>query len=457
MSKRPRTYLPFLILLLGLVFLWWNRWHSLSNPYFWDEMGVYGKGVQYLFANGIGVLPASLPPEISRGHPLLFSSIHALVIQVFGNKFFVSHFFALLVSSATVLSTYLLAQHSLPKVLAAAAASLLICQNIFIAQSTLVIPEMSIALISTLALWSYFKRHYLFTILVLCIGVWIKESVIIIAAFIGFIQVIELIHSGIYLKKAKQLLLFTLPLIAFIGFLLIQKVQNGWYFFPYHTEIVQESAFNGFWDKLERHYTFIFYEQGRKYWLIASLIGLFTLPFIRRGKSLLTLIGFLIVNLLVFSLAFYMDRYLLYLYPVLVILVVHGLKVLSFGRDWISLLLIAGMASLSLLELKNDTFRYDVSVSYEDVIRVHEEAVSQLCELDESSIIVGSNFPIYMSLDDFQLGYLNKACHTRIDLTPFDKEPRYLLLYQDTIQRENYTLLKSYKQGEALVNLYAKN
>lgn len=457
MSKHLRTYLPFLILLLGLVFLWWNRWHSLSNPYFWDEMGVYGKGIQYLFANGNGMLPASLPPDISRGHPLLFSAIHAVVIQIFGNNFFVSHFFALLVSSATVLSTYLLAQHFLPKVLAAGAASLLLCQNIFIAQSTLVIPEMSIALISTLALWSYFKRHYLFTILVLCIGVWVKESVIIIAAFIGLIQVIELIHSGIYLKKAKQLLLFTLPLIAFIGFLLIQKIQNGWYFFPYHTEIVQESAFNGFWDKLERHFTFIFYKQGRKYWLIASLIGLFTLPFIRRGKSLFTLFGFLIVNLLVFSLAFYMDRYLLYLYPVLVILVVHGLKVLSFGSDWISLLLIAGMASLSLLELKNDTFRYDVSVAYEDVIRVHEEAVSQLCEIDESIIIVGSNFPIYMSLDDFNLGYLNEACHARIDLTPFDQEPSYLLLYQDTIQRGNYTLLKSYKKGEALVNLYAKN
>ncbi|MCI5142755.1 MAG: hypothetical protein D3909_13730, partial [Candidatus Electrothrix sp. ATG1] len=43
----------------------------LRVPYFWDELGVYSRAALYLFDHGISMLPDAMPPELSRGHPLL--------------------------------------------------------------------------------------------------------------------------------------------------------------------------------------------------------------------------------------------------------------------------------------------------------------------------------------------------------------------------------------------------
>ncbi|MFT4970663.1 MAG: 4-amino-4-deoxy-L-arabinose transferase-like glycosyltransferase, partial [Chitinophagales bacterium] len=281
-----KSYLPSIILLGSILFLWIMRWDSLTLPYFWDEMGVYGNGVQYLYQNGIGILPHSLPPELSRGHPLFFYTLHASVLKVFGNSLFVSHSFALLISSLTLISTYLLAKEFMSKIVAAGCVFLLLSQPIFMAQSGLVIPEMAIALISTLAILSFLKKEYLISALLLCTGVMIKESVILVAAFLGFTYLLQLLRTKQLIKSLTRLLIFTLPLFVFLIFLLIQKSQHGWYFFPYHTDIIQEGAFSGFWERLELHYKFMFFKQGRNQWLIAGVLSVLSIAFYKNSKKL---------------------------------------------------------------------------------------------------------------------------------------------------------------------------
>jgi 4-amino-4-deoxy-L-arabinose transferase-like glycosyltransferase len=445
-----KSYLPSIILLGSILFLWIMRWDSLTLPYFWDEMGVYGNGVQYLYQNGIGILPHSLPPELSRGHPLFFYTLHASVLKVFGNSLFVSHSFALLISSLTLISTYLLAKEFMSKIVAAGCVFLLLSQPIFMAQSGLVIPEMAIALISTLAILSFLKKEYLISALLLCTGVMIKESVILVAAFLGFTYLLQLLRTKQLIKSLTRLLIFTLPLFVFLIFLLIQKSQHGWYFFPYHTDIIQEGAFSGFWERLELHYKFMFFKQGRNQWLIAGVLSVLSIAFYKNSKKLGLLLAFFIVNLLVFSFAFYMDRYLLYLFPILVVIVGTGLYFISFKNPLISLLLLLLLSAFSLRELSDPSFRYDVSLAYEDVVQVQQDAADYLCDLPDEEISYQANFPVNMSLWGPSFGYLSEACLEK--LHPKESAPEYRILFMQ--EDENMTLIHSIKKNDAIINIY---
>jgi hypothetical protein len=58
----------------------------LSVPYFWDELGVYSRAALYLYDHQISLLPNALPPELSRGYPLLCAALFALGFTVLAPK-----------------------------------------------------------------------------------------------------------------------------------------------------------------------------------------------------------------------------------------------------------------------------------------------------------------------------------------------------------------------------------
>ena len=451
-----KNHIPFLLVILSIALVWVYRFSSLHDPYFWDEMGVYGNGVQYLLQHGISIFPNAMPPEISRGHPLLFYAVHASVLKLFGSSFFVSHAFALFLSSFCLLSTYLLAKEFVSKLMAAMAATLLASLNIFLAQSTLILPEMSVALLSTLALWAYFRKKYILLVFLLSLGVLIKESMIITAGFMGVVYVLHLLQTKTLKENLGKVFLFTIPLWVLLSFLLIQKIQNGWYFFPYHTDIVKDSALSGFFEKLEMHYNFIFYKQARNQWLILVLLATISLLFTATKRKTLILGSYFIYSLALFSFAFYMDRYLLFLYPVLLIFVVQGIYFLSGKHNFISIGIVSILLVLSISNLQDGKFRYDSSLAYQDVISVHMEAVSVLCEEDQTELLCWSNFPINMSLWDSRFGYITSSCQTKIHLVDDPSAANYVLLYNEDFKDQAFELLQKFDKNEADIKLYKK-
>jgi 4-amino-4-deoxy-L-arabinose transferase-like glycosyltransferase len=454
--KVRQKYLPIFWVLFGILLVWIHRFSSLQNPYFWDELGVYGNGVQHLYNHGISILASAMPPEISRGHPLLFYAFHALILKIFGNSFAVSHTFGLILSSACLWATYLLAKEFVSKLMAALAVCLLASLNIFLAQSTLILPEMMVALLSTLALLSYFKKKYIWVAVFLAVGVLIKESMIITAGFLGIVYAWDLIRTKSLKENIGTLFLFTIPLLVLLLFLLSQKIQNGWYFFPYHTDIVKEGALSGFFERLELHYNFIFYEQGRNQWLIFALIACLSIILTSSKRKVILLCCYFVYSLAFFSFAFYMDRYLLFLYPVLVVLVAQGL---SFAFKRIPSLAAIAMSlfiASSIISLDDSKFRYDASLAYEDVLFVHREAVFSLCKAEETEICCWANFPINMSLWESSFGYIDVNCQNKIRFAKNPNEANYVLLYDEDFKNESFSLLQSFDKNEAVIRLYKK-
>ena len=90
-SLNKRIY--HLLFILGIVALAAFKYNDLHLPYFWDELGVYAQAADYQFQRTISLMPSSLPPELSRGHPLLFTVMNACVMRVFGEGVFALHAF----------------------------------------------------------------------------------------------------------------------------------------------------------------------------------------------------------------------------------------------------------------------------------------------------------------------------------------------------------------------------
>src|SRR5436190_472897 len=84
-----------LCLVIGMVAF---KWSYLSLPFFWDEAWPYSTAVHAMYNHGISLIPGSISPSISRGHPLLFYCMAAAWMKLFGTSVFAIHLFALLIS-----------------------------------------------------------------------------------------------------------------------------------------------------------------------------------------------------------------------------------------------------------------------------------------------------------------------------------------------------------------------
>ena len=89
MQKRPdklfavvRSHPGFLLFLCWLIFIIFKLPH-LSLPYYSDEAWSYIPAIHMMETNGLSMLPDALPPDVSRGHPLLFYFLGALWMRVF--------------------------------------------------------------------------------------------------------------------------------------------------------------------------------------------------------------------------------------------------------------------------------------------------------------------------------------------------------------------------------------
>ncbi|HWB62125.1 MAG TPA: glycosyltransferase family 39 protein, partial [Chitinophagales bacterium] len=143
-----------------LVALFIFKWNDLHLPYFWDELGVYTQAADYQYHHGISLMPASVPAWLSRGHPLFFVALSASVLKLFGENVFAAHLFSLFISSVLLFVVYRKTTKYFDSLTALVAVMLLAIQPLFLAQSALVLPEITLALFVLLALTAYYEKRF---------------------------------------------------------------------------------------------------------------------------------------------------------------------------------------------------------------------------------------------------------------------------------------------------------
>lgn len=418
--SRSVLSLVFLSIVLGAVLI--SRYPALNLPLFWDELGVYGQSVFYLLEHGVSIEPRALDPELSRGHPMLYVFVNALFTSLCGATIFNLHLFNLSIALCLILATYALGKLWVNEWVGCVAAALLAAQPIFHAQATLILPEMSLALAAVGMLYAYHKSYYILYILSGFIAVWIKETAIFIP---GALLLLELVRFPAYKAQGnlftwfKKTLWIASPWLGFGIFLIIQRAQNGWFLFPYHTSLFDWSP-TTILSKLGWYLSFLFYKQGRFLWLILLFVALYryfrtslqSTKISNYAPYLSTAFVYVILLLAFSSTNAFLNRYLLLLYPVLAIAVAHSIFYLFQGsnkelhstklQSWLvfSVLVITPW----LIPVKH--FVYDEHPRFDRHIELTNMAVR---ELMEQPIYHGRNiqcnFPLHNALLDDHAGF----------------------------------------------------
>jgi 4-amino-4-deoxy-L-arabinose transferase-like glycosyltransferase len=409
------------LIVLTLVFC---RWPALEHPLFWDELGVYAPSVYYLLDHGVSIQPSALDPELSRGHPMLYVFSQALLASWLGESSFTLHLINLGMAACVVLSVFFLGRVVFGRAAGLLAAALFCAQPLVHAQATLILPEMSLALAVLWMLIAWYQKRWLLYLLAGLAAVWLKETAMLVPG------ALVLAETGLWWRGRShgerhdlpwsRMALLLAPWLGFVAFLLLQKAQNGWYLFPYHTSLFDFSL-DALASKLFRYLRFLFWEQGR--WLVLTVaLGLAWQKALKGqlrqeilantnsrfawGAVLVFLcwLGFSMTNA-------YLNRYLLALFPLLAVLAGHllwlvwqELCVRRYGL-WLGgagLLLMLGLP----WALPVNHFVYDDHPRFDRHLQLTETAVQELVN-DEAyrDCLIQCNWPIHTALESDRAGF----------------------------------------------------
>jgi hypothetical protein len=424
----------FGFIILVLIFIL-SKWEALFLPFFWDEAWSYLPALEAMSNTTPCLTPNCIDSELYRGHPLFFYFIASFWAKIMGKSVFSYHVFALILSIFTLITFYKVSQKVFNPQLALACCALLVCQEIFIVQSTFVLPEILIMGL-TMGMYGAYasnqKWMYIIWGTVLCLT---KESGIIITLCF----VLSALFSNYSSKNGRNLMTqwwLICPLVSIILFLLYQKSILGWYFFPLHSSMI-ESEIGPIFQKIKMIWSFLFFEQGRQfitlilsvsmvfilskkaiiasnYLNLAVVCGLFTIElitffylknqqfyacfpfftlvfiFLRPSKreietqplQVFSVIFFIIYTLFT-AMNFYMIRYLLVLLPFVILLFVMLFhKIRLFSTPFLLPFLLVSLGLNFGIVYKKDSAKEwidDVSLNYKGMVMVHQKAI-EYCE-----------------------------------------------------------------------------
>lgn len=232
-----KKHIIFLLLILAFIAL---KTPALIYPYFWDESWSYAPGVRLMFQHGPSLSPSAIDTFYSRGHPLLFYASAASWMLVWGKSAYSLHCFALFLSIALLGTIYFTISQIYSKTAGLLATVLLATQILFFVQSTLLLPEVMLALWAVMALYAYIQSKPWVLFLATSALLFTKESGAIIAFIIG----LHALWRYITVPSLRPISLKILGALSgsaatIILFFIVQKQQLGWYFYPLHTQLIQ--------------------------------------------------------------------------------------------------------------------------------------------------------------------------------------------------------------------------
>lgn len=406
-------------LLIALFFLF--KLNHLHLPYFWDELGVYARAALQMFDHKISLMPDAIPPELSRGHPLLCTVIFSAGFRIFGPHVWAGHLIALLWSCGLLYLLYRFARDFFDQQTALLASALLAVQPVFIAQSSMVLPEIMLAFFCTATIYAYLQKQFWLVALFSSLAILTKETAVVLPVSLGLPILLTILRNGISRKKLTELGLISVPLVIWGIFLLIQKVQNGWFFFPLHTGYVSFS-WQDIIPRISYYLSFLGKGQGRYMWTAVTIAA--AILFLRNNSNLLKkkavaffaaepeqspfviILLYTAIALAVSALNFHLARYILLVMPVLCCLIAAQLMYIinNFKISRPHYLLLPFLA-VSFFYYKGNIFNIDADMSYADIVVAQKEIIMRLNQQADASAIIGADFPVAHGLMDKRAGY----------------------------------------------------
>ena len=450
LKKYPFEFLFFLALLFFVLI----KLSDLLLPLHWDELGVYAPGAFSMKDSGhIGLLPSCLTPTLSRGHPLLFTFCNAVVFSIVGESYIVGHSFSLIITILTLIVFFLFAQEVFDAKTAFFSSILLMAHPNFYMSSVMIMPEMMLTLFSVLSIWGIVSKRWWLYAIAASLAMMTKESAIVIPLLALLIILFDAIKFRDYfsVSRLKVFLLGIVPLLVFGLFMVIQKIQNGWFLFPDHIKYLHLSWETNYpiGTRILRE---MFFNFGK--WLTGGtflaglLLCFFRKPLdIQLNARVLGIFAGLCFFIFLFSdVNYYLTRYILYSAPFIILGGVHTFftvidRISRF--KFVGVVLLAGLSVYTTWDGHTKMYEFPYGeMSYKFALNVLQDAVAWTEQQPWKNDTIETNFPLTGALGDKRNGDLRGE--TIPFLANFEKKTRYGLFYF-TWFSENIPNYKNYK------------
>ncbi len=384
-SHRDSFFIAFLFIVV--IFSAYKSQH-LFLPYFWDEAWSYIPAITMMNNTRLSLMPDALPPEISRGHPLLFYFLAASWMRVWGDSVFVMHFFGLVISLLLLAAMYVSGGKIFSQSVAVMAIATFCMQAVFLAQSVLLLPEVMLTLFSFLTVCFFvMQKRIMYFFCALCMLLTKETGLVVIAAIAAWFVINAFISGNLISKGSfKQLAVIIAPVAAVSVFFILQYLQRGWFFFPEHIQMI-DLDMAVMKNKIQFCCQVVFKHQGRWLLSLAALPGLFIYLLrsktgckdprrSRQGMFYGIFVCLIILMLIYSSLNFLTDRYMLCLLPFCFFTGFNFIR--QFAGTYTVMYLAISLVCMVPFVLYNheDYPPSDHDLSYADGVRVMQEMIS---------------------------------------------------------------------------------
>jgi hypothetical protein len=460
----------FIVILIVILISIKISW--LNLPFYWDEAWSYAMAIFDMANNGPTLIPGQDNEWLTRGHPLFFYLIASSWLVVYSKTVLSAHLFALFISCCSLFIVHFCTKKIVSVKEANFVALALISQIMFIAQSTLLLPEIFLMGLSFWVFYLYIQKKWWLFIVVSCCLILSKETALVLFFVLLFDKIVlqKLIHRKEYiynLNLIKELFFITVPLLLFGLFLILQKKNLGYYFYPEHIELMNFN-FGAFLKKWGLISEWVFIRQARWIWTFAAIpvliIVIIKNNITKREIHLLILSGFYILGYLLFSgFNFFTPRYILTLLPFL-FLIFTLLIVKCFPCKTGILLLSAAIIGNLVFGFFLSDGEMDTSRRFNQTIIAHKEAIN-FCEQQQwQDNNINTGFLMTFNMKQPQLGYLNNYEKPFLHCGNFENPDIYICYTKnsepDKEKIDNdplYELVKNIvKQNGCVVSIYIR-
>ena len=255
MDKREIEILvPVFLFLLVLI----TKIPSFSLPYYWDDFNYVIPAVDHVFKSEV----TPFLWEYGLGHPPFFYLLGGLIFRIFGDSLIVSHLIIVIFSFLSIYFTYLIGKQLFNKRTAIIASLLLLFTPMFFSFSGLFNLEMPLTAFIIISLYFLIINKYLLYTLFASLAVLTKETAIGVVLTILFIKILK------EKTKLKIALIYSVPILFFLLWIMLTKIHYGLFFNPIGTSIITINPIKNFFNLLII-LKLIFFDNFR--WIITSL------------------------------------------------------------------------------------------------------------------------------------------------------------------------------------------
>ena len=447
---------PWIFLLLSVVITIAVKIPHLGLPYFFDETSSYIPAIQEMVKAGPNMLPGSIPLYFSKGHPLFFYFLASLWMKfIAGDSLILMRLFPLMISMTALVVFHRFAKRHTNLLLANIAVVLLSLQPLFLAQASLVLPEILLFTLFMLCFDCYLSRSYSYYALFGSLMMLTKETGAVFIMVFGLAYLVENYSIGRTKVFWRNLFLISLPGLVYIVFLLLHYHAFGVFFFAEHLDYVTFDGTKVLYKFNSATYMLLL-AQGRNVTFFTAIVVLIILLVSKKSiayKRYLVISGAIIVPFLIFTiLNFFTYRYVL---PVLGIVLLVSLAIvqqLQIKYQVVNIICITCLLSISAYYSATRRGQGDADLGYTQFLVVHQQIVSY-CEQQgwyDKELGAGTNLVLGMSSPHAHYLSTDKTFH--IHQLP-GIENRDLIIYDSTCypsdmpedEKNKLTLIKRFE------------